>query len=387
MPLLTRLYEPSEYGVFGIYISIGTIAASISTLRYSQAILISETQEDSFLILRFCIFTVSFFSILLIPILISVFVFYMAFFKIESLGITILTLPFYVLFSGYNEILLVWINRNKRFKYISINRVLTTSLSLTFSIVWALTINHSNKGLIMGLLLGQMIGTFFLFIKANNIMRFNFSFDKAHLNKLLVKYKHFPIYSLPSDLINVFTNQLPIIMLNKYTTNAEIGYFNMSNRILGLPSILISASIGEVFKQRATQDYAKEGNCLRIFNKTFKSLVLIGIIPFTLIALFGPWLFTLFLGNKWAESGHYSQIFAVMFFLRFAISPLTYTFYIAGKQKIDLYGHLIMVISTLIPFYLGFNLLHNVYMSLILYSISYSIIYIIYYYFSKEFSK
>jgi len=387
MPILTRLYGPKEYGVLGLYVSIGSIAATISTLRYSQAIQISRTKEDAFMVLKFCICTVFAFSVILLFIIIPVFTFDVPDLKIESIGGSILSLPVYVLCIGVNEVLLVWINRNKQFKYISFNRILTTSFTLIISLIWAITVNHSFKGLIFALIFGQMMGTCFLVFRANKIRRFDLSFNKIELKRLLIEFKHFPIYSLPSDLINVVTNQLPILMLNKYATITEVGYFSMSNRMLGLPSAFIGASIGEVFRQRATQDYNMNGTCLPIFMKTFKSLVFIGIVPFAVIALFGPWLFSFFLGNEWTESGHYSQIFAVMFFLRFAISPLTYTFYIAGKQRIDFYVHILMLISTLVPFYLGFTLLKNIYISLILFSISYSLIYIIYLYYSKKYAK
>lgn len=387
MPVLARLYRPEEYGVFGLYVSIGSIAAVFSSFRYSQTIQITAKREDAFMMLKFCILLAFSISILLLLLLMPIFLFYMDFLKIENIGTTILTLPIYVFSVGANEVLLTWINRNKLFKYISFNRILTTSITLLISLTWAITIDHTFKGLITGLVSGQMMGTCFLFFKTNQIQRFDLSLNRNQLKSLLIEYKHFPIYTLPSDLINVFTNQLPIFMLNKYATSTEVGYFNMSNRILGAPSAFISSSICEVFKQRATVDYNTNGTCLPIFKKTFKTLVLIGIIPFTIIALFGPWLFSFFLGSKWTESGHYSQIFAVMFFLRFAVSPLTYTFYIARKQKSDFYLHILMLISTLVPFYLGFNLFKNVYMSLMLFSISYSIIYIIYYYYSKKIAK
>lgn len=387
MPILSRLYGPGEYGILGLYVSIGTIVASISTLRYSQVIQISTKKEDAFLILKFCIVLVFTFSVFLSIITLPVFLFYMDDLKVENLGITILTLPIYVLAAGLNEALLVWINRNKQFKYISFNRVLTTSFTLIFSISWAIVIDHTFKGLIFSLIFGQILGTLFLLFRANQIQEFDFHLDKVQLKHVLLEFKHFPIYSLPSDLINVVTNQLPILMLNKFASNAEVGYFSMSNRILGLPSLFISSSIGEVFRQKATQDYNMNGTCLPIFKKTFKTLFLIGIMPFTVIALFGPWLFSFFLGNEWAESGHYSQIFAVMFFLRFVISPLTYTFYITGRQRIDFFIHVLMLLSTFVPFYLGFNLLNNIYMSLVMYTISYSIVYISYYFYSKKYSK
>ena len=387
MPILTRIYEPEAYGIFGLYVSIGAITAVFSTLRYSQAIQITEQNEEAFLILKFCIFLVISFSFFLFLILIPIYLFYLSNFKIESIGVTILSLPLYVFSLGITEVLLIWINRNKKFKYITFNKILTTSLSIMITFIWALTVNKTFNGLISGIVIAQMIGAGLLLYRTNQMQKFDLTYNKNLLKRLIIKFKYFPIYSLPSDLINVVTNQLPILMLNNYATSKEVGYFNMSNRLLGLPSQLISKSVGEVFRQRATQDYLIKGTCLPIFNNTFKTLVLLGIIPFISIAFFGSWLFTFFLGNEWTEAGQYSQIFAVMFFLRFTISPLTYTFYITGKQKMDLYGHILMLISTLIPFYLGFSLFKNLYLSLILYSISYSIIYIFYYYYSKKYTK
>lgn len=387
MPFLSRLYSPSEYGVFGLYLSIGTIISAVATLRYSHAIQISKSIHDSFLLLRFCIVLIAAFSMLT---LIVLSVFYFSFsdlLGIDKIGKIVFTLPLFVLFSGLNEVLLIWLNRNKNFKYISYNRILNSTINITVSLLWALIIDHSSKGLIFGLLSGQMISTLFMFHKSHKESRFHISFDRVVLKNILYEFKHFPIYSLPSDLINVVTNQLPVLLLSKFGTVTEVGYYNMSNRILGLPTFFISSSIGEVFRQRATEDFHKNGSCLPIFNSTFKMLGLLGILPFLIVGLFGPWLFSFFLGEEWKEAGEYSQIFAVLFYLRFIVSPLTYTFYIAGKQKTDFFVHILMLVGTVIPFYYGLIIEKNIIMSLIIFSVSYSMIYILYFYFSKKFTN
>ena len=116
----------------------------------------------------------------------------------------------------------------------------------------------------------------------------------------------------------------------------------MSNRILGLPIGLISNSIGEVFKQRAASDYNEFGTCRPIFIKTFKALLISSIVPFTILILFGADIFAFAFGEQWRGAGEYSQILGVMFFFRFTVSPLTYVFYIANKQRLDLLLHLLL---------------------------------------------
>lgn len=203
---------------------------------------------------------------------------------------------------------------------------------------------------------------------------------------LLQSHKNFPIYILPTELINVFTTQLPVLMLSRFAGSTEVGYFNMSNRILGLPSIFISSSIGEVFKQRATEDYHKYGSCRPIFLKTLKALAFIAIFPFLAIVFFGPELFSTILGEQWRMAGEYSRILSLWVYFRFFVSPLSYVFYIAQKQRMHLIGHLLMLFGTAIPFYLGFIFFDNKIIPIAIFSITYSLVYLYYLYFSYKYT-
>ena len=47
-PLLTRLYDPKDFGIFGVYVSIvGIISAQVPTLRYDQALMLPKRTEDA----------------------------------------------------------------------------------------------------------------------------------------------------------------------------------------------------------------------------------------------------------------------------------------------------------------------------------------------------
>ena len=122
---------------------------------------------------------------------------------------------------------------------------------------------------------------------------------------------------MPSDFINNFSNLIPVFVLSSYAAipNVSVGFYNMSNRILGLPIGLISNSIGEVFKQRAASDYNDFGTCRPIFIKTFKALLISSIFPFAILILFGADIFAFAFGEKWRGAGEYSRILGVMFFL------------------------------------------------------------------------
>ncbi|MGQ9623675.1 MAG: lipopolysaccharide biosynthesis protein, partial [Candidatus Caldatribacteriaceae bacterium] len=53
-PILTRLYSPEDFGVFGVYASLLGIVAVIASLRYEYAIPLPEEDETAANILALC---------------------------------------------------------------------------------------------------------------------------------------------------------------------------------------------------------------------------------------------------------------------------------------------------------------------------------------------
>lgn len=47
MPILTRLYTPESYGIFGTYSALVSILSIITTLRYEFSILLPPNDEDA----------------------------------------------------------------------------------------------------------------------------------------------------------------------------------------------------------------------------------------------------------------------------------------------------------------------------------------------------
>ena len=69
-------------------------------------------------------------------------------------------------------------------------------------------------------------------------------------------------------------------------------------------------------------------------------------MPFTILGIFAPEIFAFVFGENWKVAGEFAQIMTPMFFLNFIVNPLSYTFFIAQKQKLNL-------ILTMISIYIG----------------------------------
>jgi O-antigen/teichoic acid export membrane protein len=59
-------------------------------------------------------------------------------------------------------------------------------------------------------------------------------------------------------------------------------------------------------------------------------------VPFGLLALSGPWLFSVVFGREWAETGRYFQVLAPMCLTQLVVVPLSQTLAILERQSLQL---------------------------------------------------
>ena len=385
-PILYRIYDKSDYGTLALYSSFVGVIAVFSTMQYLQPILLEKDEKNVISI----VWLARFINIL-IALLVSIIIFFFGeiiavFLGNSEISFWLYILPISIFFTAQNEILRVIANRKKYYKIMSINTILISLLVPIISISFGI-INSGPLGLFLGLLASHIIPALilFIYIKKNN-PEFNFYFNATKMKRLAKTYKNFPIYVLPSEFINRFTNQLPVFMLSKFSGPEVVGLYNLTVKMLGLPIQLVGSSISEVFRKRAVQDFHKIGHFSKIFLKTLKYLTLISILPIIIILFFGTEIFSFIFGIKWAESGELAKILILFFSLKMIVSPLSYSYFIRNKLKEDMLLHIYMFISNLAVFIIGFNYLDYAQV-LILFVINYAMIYSFTLYRSYSFSK
>ena len=69
-PFITRIYDPSVYGVASAFTAIVSILLVVCCFRYEQAIMLPKDDRDAGSLLLACFLLVSIFSILLVPVIV-----------------------------------------------------------------------------------------------------------------------------------------------------------------------------------------------------------------------------------------------------------------------------------------------------------------------------
>lgn len=382
-PILTRIYTPEDFGIFAIYMAVVSIISIIATGRYEMAIMLPKEEEDVTSIVKLTLLILSTITVILFLIVIIFNQTITNLIENKEISNWLYFLPISIFLVGLYQVYNYLLIREKNFKRLATNKIIVSTTNATTQLGYGFIVSNG-FGLLFGNIIGYIISIYFI-IKSKVVNKY-FGCKNNSVKKVAKEYQNFPKYDVPSVLVNVVANQLPILALGKYFGLGIVGFYSLMYKVLMMPINLLSSTVLDVFKQQATDDYNKYGNCKEIYVKTFRSLVLLGIVPFTILGIWAPEIFAFVFGEKWSVAGGFAQIMVPMLFLKFIINPLSYMFYIAAKQKTDLFGQILLLFITILSIYIGlqFNSEKTV---LITFSLGYSIVYIIYLIYSYLLSK
>jgi len=277
--------------------------------------------------------------------------------------------------------------RKKKFKNISISQV-TKSSSLGIVQVGIGLLKSSPLGLVLGQLASYFSGNMILFKALKEDKNWLQEIQKEKIKQLAVKYKKFPIYSTPSIFINSLNINIVNILISSYFSLTTLGFYSLTQRIIGIPSRVIGNSFSQVYFQRATQEYQDFGHSNVIFLKSLKKMFILALPVFFVLFFIAEPAFALVFGEKWRIAGTYAQILVPFAFIRFISSALSITVNIHQKQQYALSINVTLLITTISILYftkhyqLDFNTMLK-YLSFIL-SIEYLFFLFLFYKISKN---
>lgn len=384
-PILTRIYTPDDFGVFALFIAITAVAGAIANGQYEQAILLPEGDDDAvhLVVLGFVIATA--FSLV---ILVIVFLFKTDISNLldnKEIENWLFLIPVSTLFVGIYNSLNFFNIRKKEFRNVSVSLV-SRSISLSSSQLLIGLITLGPTGLIVGQIISYFTGNTMLY-KTLKEARKNAVFSKKKLKKQAIIYKKFPIFSLPSIFINSINLNISNFLISSVFSLTTLGFYSLTQRILGIPARVIGSSFSQVYFQKASQEYNQKKSTEIIFIKTLKKLVAISIPIFLILFFVVEPAFVFIFGQEWAVSGGYAKLLIPLAAARFVSSALSNTLAIHQKQQFGLIINLVLLITTTTVF--AYSKLNNIdfQQTLTVYSLLLSIEYIFFIYLYWRISK
>ena len=365
IPILTRLYTPTEFGNYSLFFILSTMIGNISSLRYEQAIMLPKSDRDAQVLLFISALLTIAVSFILCIVLFIFYDFFLNYFN--GLSYLVWLLPFSVLITGLVQIFNSYSTRKKFYKKMAgvkvIESVTTVGSQGISRYFFAL------DGLIMGKFISNIYTLYLLLtyhLKKQTLQLKYFTKRRAKAN--LKRHENFPKYFTMATFLNSISQNIPILLFTTLFSPAIAGFYALTHRILQAPIQLVANSTRAVYYQKASELYANREDIRPLYISTTKGLMKLFILPFFIILFFGEEIFSLLFGEEWITSGMIAQITIIWFFFTFINPPITVMYNIFGQQKAQLLFQIMGLTTRTLAIYAGFYIFDSYIYSIILFT-------------------
>lgn len=378
---LGRYYSTQMWGIYEYFCTAYSILLIVATGRYELAIMLPKDDNDGFMV-----------AILSASLSVIIGVSFSLIFVVLGLFGVALSWVFFVPITlsvlGVYYSCNYWLNRRKKYINLAINRVVQGVLFVFFNLLYAFVLPDRTYGLILGYITAQtVVMLMFIVSMLVDYRRLKLKATLPRILQLAREYISFPKLSCVSGVVNNIAVRIPVFLLGFFAGEGVVGQYSMMNRVLGAPITVISEAIRDVFRQKASREYALNGECEKTFKTTFKTLALAAIVPFTLIMLGALPVLNALFGDIWNMAGWFIILMAPFYYVKFIISPLTFMTYIARKQSYDMRWQILLCICSAIAFTIGWILGGEPYLMLLLYGITQTILYFVSFFYTRRLSR
>lgn len=346
-PLLTRLYSPEAFGHLGVFLALAAVLVPIAALTLPMAIVLCKTTHEAKITTNLALRTALLNSLLFLVMIFLSFNYLVDILNAGESAHYLYWLPLLVFFSALLQLSENWVIKLSFFK-----------LKAKVSILHAFIINGlklllglwlpSAAMLIFIAIINPLLNVLLLFtpIKNSVFSKTKMSFQLNRRWKIMLyKHRYFPLFQAPQALLNALSQSAPVIMIAAFFGPVAAGFYTFSRSILAIPIILIGKAMGDVFYGRIVlQINERRYNAVKkLFIQATLLLMVIGLVPLSIVLVYGPELFAFFFGEHWFQAGIYAQYLSLWTFFILINAPSLKLITALKRQKSAL---IINVIST-----------------------------------------
>lgn len=336
-PLLSRLYSPTDFGLFATVSALIVTLGTVSALRIELAIPLPHDDSDAFSLATLGL-AASAFVACAGTVAVSICGWRIAdAFDQPGLMPWLWTVPVFAATMGCFLVLNQLAIRQRRFGSIG-RRNFAQSLVMVLAQTGGGLAGLRPGGLILGLGLGQAVGAFSLTFGAGLASREAKSGRRQEsLRRVAHRYRHFPYFMGPSGLLNVLGLQLPVLLIAYWYGSEVAGWLGLTQRVLALPVTLIGTAVAQVYLSEIARAVRSDWQwAARLFTRTSKILAGFALALLVLLLTLGPWAFSVVFGQQWSTSGRYAQALAIGLAGQLVAAPLSQTLIALERQRTQL---------------------------------------------------
>lgn len=332
LPLISRIYSPTEIGEYDLILSSGRFVTDIISLGLLIAIMLPREDKKAKQLCQLILaLNLTFLSGLFV-----IFFTLRGEFQLFDTNIpyafALVLLALYLLSYNMQSLFYSYANRKKLYRVLFWNPLVLSVSNVVVSCV---------LGLLGWGTAGYLAGTIFSYIICIVHMKLKVSpfAERVSLQawkERLIEYKDLVLIQFPANCIVQMGNQIPTQYLGRVFGASMLGGYSMAIKILGVPVTLLATPINKVVYQTMSEKVSKGESIGEFLFELLEKNIKIAVFPVGLLIVFGEKLVPLLLGSSWAVAGEYFAILGIVYLLKFCSSCVSGTFVVMGKTKLSM---------------------------------------------------
>jgi O-antigen/teichoic acid export membrane protein len=338
MPVLSRIYMPTEFGHLALFLSVVSIVVAVSCLRYEGAIQVVKDPE-----VEGIAWTALLCAGLVFLITVALLLTGLPQQRIESLLMLGSDAKWVPAVALCGAMVLIGSNITMREgRYIK-NAAIRSAHSIIFVFF---AIAASELGLLVASILASVVAGLGVFFYLIGVMR---KIPFFEISKTAKKYVEYPMLVAPTSLLDAAALTLPVLFISGSYGLESTGHYVQIQRFIGAPMLMLGIVVGQLFMKRSGELFRSGHSSRKLLWKS------VGILSFAAIALliglatFGEVVCREILGDAWRVDTKFLLIVMMPLLFRAVVSPITTITLTHGRIRIGTLWQVFYFVST----YLG----------------------------------
>ncbi len=331
-PILSRLYSPYSFGEWGVFSSVVSIVTIVMFLSLENTIVKAEETELGNILALCCVVGMTVVGVFFASVCLLAPLMQGGSFLFDIRWV----LLFYLIAYSFYIVAYNIGNRYGRYSSLATSNVIQGATQGTMRILFGVMPLVAVNGLVLGTTFAQTATAAFLVFAVWSMCRSN-AWAKISVEGMrgaLSKYRKFPLYDAPSNLLAFSTLNLPTIILAGTYSKASIGCFSIVLQLLLMPMSLVGSAMGKVYYQELCQAGSDSEKAQSVSASIISVLLFVSVLPLLAICCGGDRLVVMFLGKDWTDAGVVALLLALWSFPVILTQPVLPLFRVCNKQDV-----------------------------------------------------
>lgn len=320
-PILTRLYEPQAFAVYGLFLAIAGPIATGGCLAYDRAITIPASDHDASELVWVAVLAAGVTALITLAIVGAGHSSIARLADNPFLSLALIGAPIFVFTVAATQALGTWLVRRGQFGRSASPRIVHAGSSALASVVLGVT------GWPLGLVAGTVVGACLAFAWAIRLAVRDLHLwppaALATVRRVAWRYREVAQYGTAPSVMGAASYGIPLVVCSTIGDASITGQFALARSILALPLGVAGVAVSQALLKELSVRSSRAQPVLPAVRRTARALGALALLGVGIVAWIGEELFVWAFGARWRLAGAIAETIALPIGLMFVFSPLS----------------------------------------------------------------